>query len=106
MKTQASLKALLGAFALITGCSTIAIAQVTVDVSQITCKQFVLREVAKPRSLAIWLSGYYSGKRGLPTVDVQAFEKNIKEVERFCTKVDNLEIPLMQAVENVMDGAK
>jgi hypothetical protein len=26
----------------------------------------------------------------------------MKEIERFCTKVDNLELPLMQAVEKVL----
>jgi hypothetical protein len=52
--------------------------------------------------VATWLSGYYAGRRELTTVNIQAFEKNIKEIERFCTKVDNLELPLMQAVEKVL----
>ena len=34
----------------------------------------------------------------------------MKEIERFCAKVDNLELPLMQAVEKVLglvaDGPK
>ena len=39
-------------------------AQVTIDVSKITCNQLVDREVGDPRDIAIWLSGYYHGKRG------------------------------------------
>ena len=62
---------------------------VSVDVSKITCKQFVLHEIARPRLVATWLSGYYAGRRELTTVNIQAFEKNIKGIERFCTKVDN-----------------
>ena len=50
----------------------------------------------------IWLSGYYAAKRGLPTIQVQALEKNMKELELFCKKVDNLEVPLVQAVEKVL----
>ena len=96
------LKFALTIIAFVAGFSTFAFAQVSVDVSKITCKQFVLHEVARPRLIAIWLSGYYAGKRGLPTIEVQALEKNMKEIELFCKKVENLEVPLMQAVEKVL----
>ena len=86
----------------VTSCPAFAFAQVTVDVSKITCKQFVLHEIARPLLVAIWLSGYYAGKRQIPTINIQALEKNTKEIERFCKKVDNLEVPLMQAVEMVL----
>ena len=96
------LKFALSIIALVAGFSTFAFAQISVDVSKITCKQFVLHEIARPRLVATWLSVYYAGRRELTTVNIQAFEKNIKEIERFCTKVDNLELPLMQAVEKVL----
>ena len=38
-------------------------AQVTIDVSKITCDQYVGYKVTNPQNIAIWLSGYYSGKR-------------------------------------------
>ena len=84
------------------GYSAFAFAQVTLDVSKITCKQFALHEVAKPRSVAIWLNGYYAGKREVTTINIQALEKNIEKIHLFCRKVDNLEVPLMQAVEKVL----
>jgi hypothetical protein len=31
--------------------------------AKITCEQLVLLQVADPDHLAIWLSGYYNGKR-------------------------------------------
>ena len=92
----------LSIIAFVIACPSFAFAQVTVDVSKITCKQFVLHEIARPRLVAIWLSGYYAGKRDLPTINIQALEKSTKEIERFCTKVDNLTLPLMQAVEKVL----
>ena len=33
-------------------------AQVTIDVSKITCDQFMLYKLTDPRNIAIWLSGY------------------------------------------------
>jgi HdeA/HdeB family len=38
-------------------------AQVTIDVSKITCEQYILYTVANPHDIAVWLSGYYNGKR-------------------------------------------
>ena len=84
------------------GYSAFAFAQVTLDVSKITCRHFALHEVAKPRLVAIWLSGYYAGKRDVTTVSVQGLEKDVDKIRRFCTKVDNLDVPLMQAVEIVL----
>ena len=84
------------------GYSAFAFAQVTLDVSKLTCKQFALHEVAKPRSVAIWLSGYYAGKRDVTTIDIQALEKKIEEIRSFCRQVDNLNMPLMQAVQKVL----
>ena len=46
-------------------------AQVTVDVSKITCDQFNGYKVTNPKNIAIWLSGYYHGERGETTVDTQ-----------------------------------
>ena len=94
----------LSIIAFVVASSTFVFAQVTLDVSEMTCKQFALDdELAQPRPAAIWLSGYYAGKRGLPpTIKVQALEENIEKVTLFCRQVDNLAVPLMQAVEKVL----
>jgi acid stress chaperone HdeB len=36
-------------------------AQVTIDVSKITCEQLLNSKIAAPRIIAIWLSGFYNG---------------------------------------------
>jgi hypothetical protein len=94
----------LGIIALVVGSSAFAFAQVTFDVSKITCKQFALDdELAQPRPAAIWLSGYYAGKRGLlPTAQVQALEEDMKKLNLFCRQVDNLKMPLIEAAEKVL----
>jgi len=38
-------------------------AQVTIDVSKITCDQYVLDQVTDFRTITAWLHGFYSGRR-------------------------------------------
>ena len=83
--------------------ATSASAQVLLDVSKITCWQFVTYKVTNPRLIAIWVSGYYHGKRGDTVVDTQDIEAKADKVEEYCTK--NPDVPMMDAVETVL-GAK
>ena len=59
-------------------------AQVVVDVSKITCDQFVHAKIATPLYLAAWLSGYYNAKRNNRIVDLQALEENMNKVKNYC----------------------
>jgi hypothetical protein len=95
--------AVLGALASLV-VATAAQAQVTIDVSQITCRQFLLDKVAPTKSIALWLSGYYNGKRGNTVIDAGATERNADKVEDYCRL--NLDITVMQAVEKVFGLSK
>jgi acid stress chaperone HdeB len=78
-----------------------ATAQVVVDVSKITCNQFATYKIDNPKSIAIWLDGYYHGTRRDMKVDVQTFEADAEKVEHYClSKPDEL---LVQAVKTVLD---
>jgi len=80
-------------------------AQVRIDVSKITCKQFVDREVGDPRDIAIWLSGYYHGKRGETTFDkVKLVNEYAKEVRDYCIR--NPQTFVMQAVETLIERTR
>ena len=80
-------------------------AQVTIDVSKITCEQFVLFKVADPDYIALWLSGYYHGKTGGSTIiDTQEFKGNAKKLTEYCRL--NLQQTVMQAVETQLRQAK
>jgi acid stress chaperone HdeB len=72
-------------------------AQITIDVSKINCGQFLQNKVASNRTVAIWLSGFYAGKRNDLLVDTQAVERNVGRVTRYCDS--NRSAMLMQAVE-------
>ena len=56
-------------------------AQVTIEVSKITCRQFIGGEIGEPRTVAAWLSGYYHGKKDSTTIDKQTFELNLNKLQ-------------------------
>jgi acid stress chaperone HdeB len=80
-------------------------AQVTIDVAKITCGQFLAYSVADPKEIALWLSGYYTGKRGGGTViDTQSLKSNYDQLRGYC--LVNQSTALIQAVETVFGGGK
>ena len=79
-------------------------AQVTLDVSKITCEQFWLRKVADPDKVAIWISGYINGKRGNTVIDTQQLERNVRRLTDYCRA--NYQMTVMQAVETLMNEKK
>jgi acid stress chaperone HdeB len=79
--------------------TSLAQAQTTIDFSKITCEQFVLLRVADPDYIAIWLSGFYNGKRNNTTVDVDRLKENARKVKHYCLYNKGL---LMEAVEKAL----
>jgi len=89
--------------ALLTLLSTsLAKAQVTIEVAKITCRQFVGGEIGEPRTVAAWLSGYFHGKKNSTSVDKQTFEGNLSRLTNFCRTGDNGKILIMQAIEKIL----
>ena len=82
----------------------VALAQVTLDVSKISCEQFVTYKVADPQHIAIWISGYYHGTRGDPIVDTQGLVANTTKLQNYCFK--HSDAPLMEALEAVLGSGK
>jgi acid stress chaperone HdeB len=74
-------------------------AQVAIDVAKINCQQFATYKVANPDRVAIWLNGYFYGKRGDMIVDTQELAESADKVKEYCIK--NPELLLMQAVETL-----
>ena len=74
-------------------------AQVLIDVAKINCSQFATYKIADPDRIAIWLNGYFHGKRGDLIVDTQELAGNTDKVQEYC--IQNPYVPLMQAVETI-----
>ena len=79
-------------------------AQTTIDVSKITCEQWLAFKVADPDHIALWLSGYFNGRRENTVVEVQSFKENIQNVKELCIRNPNMLI--MKAIENRIQGKK
>ena len=77
--------------------------QVTLDVTKITCEQFTLYKITDPKNIAIWLSGYYSGKRDKTTVDIEQLKENARKVKSYCLYNKGT---VMQAVEAVVGAER
>ena len=74
-------------------------AQVTLDVSKITCDQYTGYKITNTQNIAIWLSGYYHGKRGDTTLETQGLLANAKKLRSYCFR--NPETLVMNAVETL-----
>lgn len=79
-------------------------AQVTVDVAKITCEQWLGYKVADPDHIAIWLSGYYNGKRDNTVIQMMVFKENIARLRELCMR--SLSTPVMKIVEGQLESKK
>ena len=79
-------------------------AQVTVEVSKITCEEFASYKVMDPEKIAIWLSGYYHSKQGDTSIDRVQLNDNMKKLEEYC--LQNPEMLVMQAFEKLFGESK
>ena len=77
-------------------------AQVTVDMSKITCEQYILFAMGDPKDISMWLSGYYSAKRNNTAFDVQEFRDGSKKLLDYCQL--NLKTTVMDAAEKSAGG--
>jgi acid stress chaperone HdeB len=84
--------------------STTANAQVTLDVAKITCDQFSGFKITDPQNIAIWLSGYYNGKRDNTVIDPQALKENYTKLRDYC--IVNQKVTVLQAAQTLFGPAK
>ena len=96
-------------------------AQVSIDVSKITCDEYVhdkiptsdfisfpavgsleARAMLSRWLIANWLSGYYHAKRNNWIIDSESFEDNVSKLTNYCYDEKNFKVPIMEAVERVL----
>ena len=76
-------------------------AQVTVDVSKITCEQVLMEKLAYiSHDIMLVLVGYYNGKRNNTIIEPQTVKKHEEEVASYCDKHGDTTV--MDAVKNVL----
>ena len=77
-------------------------AQVTIDVTKITCNQFLDGQLTNSRTLGIWLNGYANGARGKTLIDpLSVTENNLID---YCVSHNNMLV--LDAARNVVGADK
>jgi len=74
-------------------------AQVTLDVSKVTRDQFHAYKITNPQNIAIWVNGYYHGKRGDVTLDTQKLVESARKLRDYCRR--NRQTLVLDAVETL-----
>ncbi len=77
----------------------IAQAQVTIDISKVTCDQFLGYKIINPDDIAMWLSGYYNAQHGNTIIDIQTLAAQKRQLQEYCLR--NLSVPVMQAIDTI-----
>jgi len=76
-------------------------AQVAIEVSKITCEQYLAFTVADPRDINIWLSGYYHGKQGITVFEPQRLREIADKLRSECLVRANSNLPVMQVIQRI-----
>ena len=81
-------------------------AQETLDLSKITCDQFVGDKLTPTtRDIVMWLSGYYHGlHKGNTIVQSQTLKQNEYKVYSYCSRHSDMTV--MDAVESMLASDK
>jgi len=79
-------------------------AQVTIDVSKITCKELILSTVFEPDHIAYWLNGYYNGNRDNTVLDLTGLQGYVSKMEDYC--VHNQDETVMKAADILLGAGK
>lgn len=77
-------------------------AQITIDATTLTCRDFLTETVTAPDKISYWLSGYYNGKRRNTNLNVTALLDFIDKMRDYC--LHNLDVTVMKAAETLLGG--
>jgi hypothetical protein len=61
-------------------------AVVKVEMTEITCKQFIDYSFDKSEAIGAWMSGYWNAQRRLETLDITRYKANSKRVSDYCKR--------------------
>ena len=59
-------------------------AQVSIDMSRVTCAQYLAMPPAQSADFSAWMSGWFNQKNGYVFVDLNAYARNVANVKSWC----------------------
>jgi acid stress chaperone HdeB len=95
MKTSAALLATVGLLALAAPANA-----VVLDLSTLTCKQFIEGDADSIKMVLTWLDGWYKGDSDEAIIDTDVFVANAKKFGEFCAK--NPTLSVVTAAEKIL----
>lgn len=72
-------------------------AQVTIEMSEITCKDFAGYDDATKDFIGNWMRGFFMSKNNLTVIDSRYVKRNTEKIARYCKKLPKSS--LMDAVQ-------
>lgn len=74
-----------------------ATAQTTLQMADITCKDFAGYDADRQAFVGNWMRGYFMAEKNLTVVDSRYVKRNSEKIARYCKKLPNAK--LMDAVQ-------
>ncbi len=68
---------------------SLAHAQIKIDMTLVTCGQYMAMPPEQAANFAAWMSGWFNQKQGYVWVNLQAYERNIANVRAYCASNPN-----------------
>jgi HdeA/HdeB family len=63
---------------------TISDAQYMINMSLVTCSQYLVLPPEQSRVFSAWMSGWFNQKSGYMYINLQAYERNVQNVKAWC----------------------
>ncbi len=63
---------------------SLAQAQLMVDMSRVTCTDYLAMTPEQSRIFSAWMSGYFNQKAGYTWIDLGAYARNVANVKQWC----------------------
>jgi len=96
MKTSAALLVAVGLVALAPAPAN----AVVLDLSTMTCKQFIESDADSIKMVLTWMDGWYKGDSDEAIIDTEVFVANAKKFGEFCAK--NPTLSVVTAAEKIL----
>ena len=78
---------------LLVAASQLSMAQISVDMNQITCGGFLAYSPAERDFVRFWMSGYYNAAANSNVLNYERFQKNTAKIMAFCKKNKSKTLP-------------
>ena len=74
-------------------------AQVRLDMTRITCADYLQYDSSRQNFVRLWMSGYYSASKNNDMLDLRYLQRNTEKVTAYCKDKKNQSETLMSAIQ-------